>query len=96
MIFANITLITAVSAAFESGFGASPIERFQEKLIARAMGKPNHQEALYEKIRRLKILRITQIVGWFTALNLVGVFASRLFLLVESDDVRDEWNWMIR
>jgi hypothetical protein len=94
MIFANITLITAFSAAFETG--ASPVARFQEKLIARAIGKPNHDEALYQKIRRLKTLRLTQIAFSFTALNLIGVFANRLFLLGESDELRDEWNWMIR
>jgi hypothetical protein len=94
MIFANITLITAFSAAFKSG--VSPTAIFQEKLIARAMGKPNHDEALCKKIRRLKTLRLTQICFSFTALKLIGVFANRLFLLGESDERRDEWNWMIR
>ena len=94
MIFANITLITAFSAAFESG--ASPLAIFQEQLIARAIGKPNHDEALYKKIRRLKTLRLTQICLSFIGLNLVGVFASRLFLLNEREELRDEWNWMVR
>jgi hypothetical protein len=94
MIFANITLITAFSAAFESG--ASPLATFQEQLIARVLREPNNEEALYKKIRRLKILRLLQIAFSFTALNLIGVFANRLFLLGESDELRDEWNWMIR
>jgi len=94
MIFANITLITAFSAAFESG--ASPLAEFQERLIARVIGEPNHEEALYKKIRRLKTLRLTQICLSFIGLNLVGVFANRLFLLNETEELRDEWNWMVR
>jgi hypothetical protein len=94
MIFANIIMITAFSAAFENG--TSPLVLFQEKLIARGMGKPDHNEVMYERIRRLKILHLTQICCSFTALILIGVFANRLFLLGESDELRDEWNWMIR
>lgn len=94
MIFSNVILIVAFSAAADSGF--SGLDRFQEQVIMRVIGKPSNDEALYKKIRRLKFLRITQIVLTFLFLNLIGVFANRLFLLGESDVLQDEWSWMIR
>lgn len=93
MIFSNIILIGAFSAAIDSGF--SPLARFQEQVIMRVIGKPTADELLYRKIRRLRILRISQIIFRFVALNLVGVFANQLFLLGESDELRGEWDWML-
>lgn len=93
MIFSNIILIGAFSAAADSGF--SVLDRFQEQVIMRVIGKPNNDELLFQKIRRLKFLRISQIVCIFFSLNLIGVFANRLFLMGESEELRSEWSWMI-
>eukprot|EP00545_Synedropsis_sp_CCMP1620_P002586 CAMPEP_0119004224 /NCGR_PEP_ID=MMETSP1176-20130426/1025_1 /TAXON_ID=265551 /ORGANISM="Synedropsis recta cf, Strain CCMP1620" /LENGTH=498 /DNA_ID=CAMNT_0006955909 /DNA_START=26 /DNA_END=1522 /DNA_ORIENTATION=+ len=92
MIFSNIILIVAFSAAADSGF--SVFDRFQEQVIMRVIGKPNNDELLYQKIRRLKFLRISQIVFVFIFLNLIGVFANRLFLLGESKELQAQYNWM--
>jgi hypothetical protein len=94
MIFSNVILIVAFSAAAASG--SAPLAAYQEKILMRVIGKPSNDEPLYKKIRRLKFLRITQITLSFIILNLVGVFANRLFLLGASDELKSQWNWMIR
>lgn len=94
MIYANVILVVAFSSVAEMGL--SPLGHFHERLVMAVVGKPSNDEALYEKIRRLRILRLTEIVLSFSLLNLIGVFANRLFLIGETEELRGEWNWMIR
>jgi hypothetical protein len=48
---------------------------------------------LYKQVRRVVYIRVMELVVYFFLLNLVGVFASRIFVFY-SDADDEQWNWM--
>lgn len=93
MIISKITLFVAFSNAVQHSALSDFLQRFDDDLLAWAVRSEDHTELMYKKIRRLKLVRISQILVNFFALNLVGVFGSRFFInnaTLEGED----WDWM--
>ncbi len=49
--------------------------------------------SLHERVRRIVIFRVAELIVWFVLLNLVGVFLARYFI-VTSDVDSQQWDWM--
>jgi hypothetical protein len=48
---------------------------------------------LYKQIRRVAFFRVSELIIYFFALNLIGMFAARIFIHY-SDVEGEQWNWM--
>jgi len=94
MILANIMLIGYFSVVVDTAW--NPLSKWHKRLMDRVLGEPTLDEPLYKKLRRVKLLRLTELVGAFVMLNLIGVFANRLFLLLgeDGDLLETDWNWV--
>ena len=93
MIFSNVTLIFAFSAAVDSTF--SPFQRYQDRLVGWILGPPSNNELLWRKMRRLKTAMAFELIMQFILLNAIGVFVSRIVILVSTSNSPDEnWDWM--
>ncbi len=49
--------------------------------------------SLHERVRRLVMFRVAELIVWFVLLNLIGVFVARCFI-VTSDIDSQQWDWM--
>lgn len=93
MIISLLVAVTAFSAAAENAF--SGFSDLNEKLLRIATRKLLKGEFLHQKIRRLKFIKLTDIIIQFTLLNVLGMFLARLF--VRNYQVAEgaaEWTWM--
>jgi len=90
MILCNVMLIVAFSAAADSS--TTIFTRLNNWILNWVWGS-NDSELISKKIRRVTFVRIGQIVCTFTFLNLIGVFASRIFILYTQVE-EEQWNWM--
>jgi hypothetical protein len=48
---------------------------------------------LYKQVRRVVNIRVSELVTYFFLLNLVGIFASRIFIHY-TDAEEEQWTWM--
>jgi hypothetical protein len=92
MIVSLIVLVTAFNSAV--GAAENPLDKLQEIGIALFGGdKSSSDTFLYQRIRRVKAVKLSIIAIEFFTLNLLGVFAARFF--VNASDVEEEqWTWM--
>ena len=93
MILANVMLIVAFSSAAESA-SISIFDRLNEKFLQFIWGNDDN-ELVFRKIRRASFLRIGQIIVTFVFLNLIGVFATRIYIAF-ADEASElgSWSWM--
>jgi len=89
MLLAIIVAITAFSAAAERAYelSFSRLNRLVEFLIDNLTIKSSDDKPLYQQMREIKIIKISEIVAQLLVLNLIGLFVSRAF-------VHNRWNWM--
>lgn len=90
MILCNVMLIVAFSAAADSS--TTIFTKINDWILHLVWGK-NESELLYKKVRRVTFLRVGQIVCTFFFLNLIGIFASRVFVLYAEVE-GEKWDWM--
>ena len=48
---------------------------------------------LYKKVRRMILLRVTELIIYFLGLNLIGILVARFFVTY-SEVEGQQWNWM--
>ena len=93
MIVSCIVLVTAVSAAM--GSAGNPLDPLQDMLIQAFGGATSSKDKfLYQRIRRVRFVKLSIIAIEFFVLNLLGVFVARLFIR-ESDVEDEQWTWMM-
>lgn len=93
MVVALLVAIIAFSAAAESAM--SPIKGFLLRFspVHYPEGPLKDGEYLYQRIRQVKSVMIMDIAIQFTFLNLIGIFASQIFVLTAEAEAR-QWGWM--
>jgi len=87
MIVALLVAVTAFSAAADNAF--SKFGDWNEKIVSFLTGNLLEGNLLHEKMRKLKVVKLTDIFFQFLLLNVIGMFLARFF--VRSDP---EWTWM--
>lgn len=93
MILSVVVAAVAFSAAADAA--VSPFENFIHKLCVYIFGEEKEKEFLYKQIRRLKFTKLGEIAVQFFLLNLLGVFASRVAVVLEDGSDPDKlWTWM--
>lgn len=93
MVIANATLVGSFSVAANNTW--HPLSKWHEKMIERLLGEAERDEPMHKRLRRVYILRLTELVGGFILLNAIGVFANRAFL--KQDEYSEmEWHWLAR
>lgn len=93
MVVSLLVAIMAFSAAAESA--VSPIKAILLKFspVHYPEGPLKEGEFIWQRVRRVKSVMLMDIAIQFTFLNLIGIFASRIFVLTAEVEAR-EWNWM--
>lgn len=88
---------TVFSTAADAALGAVQIDGSGQptSLLLRPFVKEYDpsEMPLYQQIRRMAFLRSLELALWFVILNLIGVFAARLFIRA-SDELEEDWDWM--
>lgn len=93
MILSVIVAAVAFSAA--AGAAVSPLENFIHRLCVYIFGEEKPKEFLYKQIRRVKFMKLGEITIQFFLLNLLGVFAARIAVVLEDgSDPDKQWTWM--
>ena len=77
MLISICVSILAFSAAAEDAF--APFEKLYERLLKIDPDKVAEGEIIYKRIQRIRLIKLSEIVIHFVALNLVGVVVSRFF-----------------
>jgi hypothetical protein len=90
MIIALIVAVTAFSAAADTAF--SRFSGTNEKILSFATGNLLEGKLLHEQMRRIKILKLFDILIQFTLLNVIGMFIARFFVRNYVSDT--DWTWM--
>eukprot|EP00550_Attheya_septentrionalis_P008590 CAMPEP_0198292822 /NCGR_PEP_ID=MMETSP1449-20131203/14159_1 /TAXON_ID=420275 /ORGANISM="Attheya septentrionalis, Strain CCMP2084" /LENGTH=491 /DNA_ID=CAMNT_0043992135 /DNA_START=190 /DNA_END=1665 /DNA_ORIENTATION=+ len=91
MIVSLVVAIMAFSAAADNVF--TPFGIYEERFLTWVVGDYVKGTFLHERIRWLKIVKLTEIAVEFFSLNLIGIFCVRLFIL-RSDLEGFQWTWM--
>jgi hypothetical protein len=90
MIVALLVAVTAFSAAAENAFSA--LGNVNEKICSYFLGDHLEGKLLHQQMRRIKIVKITEIGFQFVLLNVIGFLLARFFV---GDYVAEpEWTWM--
>lgn len=94
MLLANVTLIASVSKATNGA--RNPFAKWFEKMADRVLGEVNNTDGpMHTQLRRVRFLRLAELVGGFFLLNALGIFANRLFLLnTDTDELATDWTWL--
>ena len=85
MMGSVVVSIVAVSAAAGAVF--VPFENWIHRALVYFMGKEDVDEFLYKKMRRVRLMKLCEIVIQFFILNLFGVLADRLDVFIHGYDV---------
>ena len=100
MMFAMVMGITFWGIIAESAFSSvkSPVrksfEGFFVNLTHSLFGEHQKKELLYQKIRRIRFRKLSEIFVSFCFLNLIGVFVARYFINNHADgDEGLDWDW---
>jgi hypothetical protein len=91
MIVALLVAVTAFSAAAENAF--SVFGDFNERIISFFIGDILEGKLLHQQMRKIKIVKLTDILFQFTILNLIGMFLARFFVRYY-DTSETDWSWM--
>ena len=95
MIAAQFILILFVSNVNTTNW--KPLEKVNEIIMQKALGKLDGNELPFHKIRRVRMVRMGQIMLMYLFLNSVGVFAARLFVnsaANNNESWAEEWTWL--
>jgi len=57
--------------------------------------QPTSHQTTPQRIRRVKMIRLGQIIFQFLTLNLLGTCVSRAFVPFSTDDGVEDWSWMV-
>lgn len=95
MILSIVMSITAFNAAIEAA--SSPLDKYREKLIELIPWYRNQKAKkdllLYQRIRLLKFVRLSEIIFQFSILNVIGFAVSRVFT-ANSPVLEENWTLM--
>jgi len=92
MILSVGVAVVAFSAAADNAF--TPLGDLWTKVSNYLIGEPDPDAFLYQRIRRIKFVRLGQIFFQFLALNLLGTVVSRAFVPFTVDGEEFDWTWM--
>ena len=94
IVFTIFTAAIAFSAAAHDAF--TPISNLMHKVlhIHYPTGPFEEGEYLYERLRKIKFIRLGEIFLQLTVLQLVGIFASRIAIRLAGDDEAEQWSWL--
>ena len=75
---------------------ASPVKAVLKRIspISYPEGPLKENEYVYQRIRKVKVIMLCDIVIQFTFLNLIGVLVSQAFIEYTEVDADRLWNWM--
>ena len=90
MLLSMVVAVIAFSAA--AGATLSPLERLFDKLFERFKDQ-NDEKFLYKRIRRLKFIKIFELLTQVFTFILIGVFASQIAIQYE-ENPDAQWTWM--
>eukprot|EP00934_Nitzschia_sp_Nitz4_P009265 Nitzschia sp. Nitz4//scaffold31_size150131//117489//120534//NITZ4_002847-RA/size150131-augustus-gene-0.8-mRNA-1//1//CDS//3329547716//9255//frame0 len=93
MLVAMGVAYTVFSTAAGAALDASHIGNVAESIIGPYLSKMDDSTPLYVQIRRVVAFRISELVFWFFALNLIGMFLVRIFIR-NTDVESQDWSWM--
>lgn len=96
MIVAMVIAYTVFSTAADAALSTAQISggdggSILLKPFVGAANDPNLP--LYQRVRRITILRSVELIIWFVILNLLGMFVARYFIN-RSDLEGEQWDWM--
>lgn len=95
MLLSIVVAMTAFAAAADTAYNVTlgPLNAMTESLLNSVGGHSSDKKMLHEHIRRVKIIKIAEVVVQLALLNLVGIFVSRAF--ANNATLEDEqWDWM--
>ncbi|CAB9527098.1 Two pore potassium channel [Seminavis robusta] len=97
MIAAIIVAITAFAAAADSAL--SPMKNLYKYIahmtpLTYPEGPLQEGELLYQRVRKVTIISLFDVAFQFTVLNLIGIFASQLFVEYAEVDPERQWDWV--
>ena len=93
MVASIVIAALALSAAADTT--VIPFENFIHKQCINIFGVEKEKDFLYKQIRRIKFMKLGEIAVQFVLLNLLGVFASRVAVVLEDgSDPEKLWTWM--
>ena len=90
MIVALLVAVTAFSAAAENAF--SRLNGVHERIISFFTGDLLDGKLLHQQMRKIKIVKLTEVCIQFALLNLMGFLLARFF--VGGYVAEPEWTWM--
>ena len=91
MIIALVVVVLAFSAAADEAF--SGFASINERAVSFFTGNLLEGKLLHQQIRRVATVKLFEIIFQFTLLNLIGLFAARLFIRFSGDE-EAQWTWM--
>jgi len=90
MIIALLVAVTAFSAAAANAF--SQLGNINERIVCFFTGNLLEGKLLHQQMRKIKIVKLTEVLFQFILLNACGLFLARFFV---RDYVGDtDWTWM--
>jgi Ion channel len=95
MIFSMVVAVTTFSAIADASF--SPLEKPFRWLFEKFNPAPEKDLFLYQRIRRIKIVKITELACEITTFIVIGMIGSQVTIyLDEESSLEDgtEWTWM--
>ncbi|KAL7562552.1 hypothetical protein ACA910_015436 [Epithemia clementina (nom. ined.)] len=93
MLFAMVVAVVALSAIASSTF--SPLERVFERIFERFNPKDNKDLFLYQRIRKIKFVKLTELAVEILCFILLGIFGSQLVIYFANDlEEGADWSWM--
>lgn len=91
MILSMYVAVVAFSAAASASL--SPIEALFDKVFVAWKGDHRDDMFLHERIRRLRFVRLTELIMEILTFVAIGVFAARIAILFEEEEDK-KWTWM--
>lgn len=95
MILAIVVAVTAFSRAAASAydFSFARFNRMTENMLEKLSGRKFEKKLLYQHIRRIKWIKISEIVLQLALLNFIGIVVSRYFAN-RPNEPDQQWDWM--
>lgn len=94
MIASILVSLLAFSAAAESAL--SPVKSLLKWIspVSYPEGPLKENEYLYQRIRKVRLLMLCDVVLQFSFLNIIGILISQAFIEFTDVDSDRQWNWM--
>ena len=91
MLLSMVVAVVALSSVASATF--SPLENVFHRLFEKMTGRSPEEQFLHERIRRVRLTKITELTASIAVFIAVGVFAARIAAHFEDDPER-QWSWM--